>query len=102
MVIQGDNGHSIYGKNLLGYGRRAVTTAGERVSLATDIKGATGVYIKAMATNTGLIYVGDITVTSANGFPLSAGDQLFLPISSTSSIFLDSAVNGGSVAYFIV
>ena len=102
MIMFGDNGRAVYGKNLIAHGRKDVATAGTRVTLAPDENGATGVYIKALAGNTDTIYVGGLTVTSANGYPLAAGEKLYLPIASTATIYLDSAVSGEGVAYFII
>lgn len=85
----------------LGSGKKLVTTAGTRVQLAstTSIKGLS---VKALSTNTGLIYIGDVTVASSNGFQLSAGDEQSFDISDLASLYVDSAVNGEGVTYFWV
>jgi hypothetical protein len=82
-------------------GKTTVTTAGTRVALAgtTTIKSVT---IKALITNTGLIYVGSSAVASTNGFQLSAGDSVSLDISDPSVINIDSDVNGEGVTYITV
>jgi hypothetical protein len=79
-------------------GRKAVTTAGVRVSLASS-QAIKSVAIKALVGNTGFIYVGDSAVASSNGFQLSAGDTVSLDISNLATIFLDSSVNGEGVSY---
>lgn len=81
-------------------GKKAVTTAGTRVTLASSQAITAGVYIKALSTNTGLIYVGDSTVASTNGFQLSAKEQIWIPISNLNTINIDSSVNGEGVTYF--
>jgi hypothetical protein len=57
--------------------------------------------VKALSTNTGLIYVGDATVTSANGFVLSASESVSMDVENTSLVYVDSSVNaeGVSVIY---
>jgi hypothetical protein len=103
MVAHNGGGRSIYGNELIAHGRLAVATAGTELALtASNYPKASGVYIKAMPANTGLVYVGGDTVTSSTGYPLSAGETLFLPIAQTTTIFVDSAVNGEGVAYFVV
>ena len=75
-----------------------VTTAGTRVTLAatTTVKGVT---IKARSTNTGTIYVGNTTVSSANGFQLKAGESISMAIADLATVNLDSSVNGEGVTY---
>lgn len=79
-------------------GRKTVTTAGTRVTLASS-QAIKSVAIKALITNTGLIYVGDTTVASSNGFSLSAGDTISLDIANLATVNLDSSVNGEGVTY---
>lgn len=38
-----------------------------------------GVQVKCPAANTGTVYVGITGVTAATGFPLAAGDSVFVP-----------------------
>lgn len=86
---------------IVGSGKKTVTTAGTRVILATTqaIKSLT---IKALVANTGIIYVGDVTVASTNGFQLSAGDSVSLDLSNLNTINIDSSVNGEGVTYMWV
>lgn len=79
-------------------GKTNVTTAGTRVVLAASTA-CKSVTIKALSVNTGLIYVGSSTVSSANGFQLSAGDTISLDIANLNTINIDSAVNGEGVSY---
>lgn len=82
-------------------GSTDVTTAGTRVALATS-QIVRSVTIKAKATNTGKIYVGDSSVASANGFRLDPGETVSFEIQNLSSIYIDSAVNGEGVTYLAV
>ena len=72
-----------------------VTTAGTRVQFGSNACKA--IVIKANASNSGTIYVGNSGVTSANGFPLAAGDTLSLDISNTNVIYIDASANAQSV-----
>lgn len=82
-------------------GKKTVTTAGTRVTLAasTTVKGVT---VKALAANTGKIYVGDTSVASANGFELAASESVSLDLANLNTINLDSSVNGEGVSFIAV
>lgn len=82
----------------LGSGSKDVTTAGTRVALASTTPCKT-VFIKANADNTGLIFVGGVTVDSATGIPLSAGEHVELDIANLATVYIDSAVNGEGVGF---
>jgi hypothetical protein len=77
-----------------------VTTAGTRVALgaSTVIK---SVIVRAKLANTGIIYVGDSTVTSLNGFQLDRGATVTINIDNLSKVFIDSSVSGEGVSYLI-
>lgn len=82
-------------------GKTSVTTAGTRVVLAAS-QAVLSVTIKALSTNTGVIYVGNASVASTNGFQLSAGDTLSMDLANLNTINIDSSVNGEGVTYFSV
>ncbi len=79
-------------------GSQTVTTAGTAVALAssTTIK---SVIVKAKYSNTGTIYIGDASVSSANGLELEAGDAVSIDIDDLSTVYIDSSVNGEGVNY---
>lgn len=81
------------------HGQKTVTTAGTDVVLAGSNALVIGVTVKALAGNTGLIYVGLTGVTSSTGFELSAGEQIFIPITNTNVIFIDSSIDAQSVSF---
>jgi hypothetical protein len=78
--------------------KTVVASAGTRVTLAasTAVKSVT---IKALITNTGLIYVGNATVSSANGYQLAAGDSISMDISNLNTVNLDCDNSGEGVSY---
>lgn len=79
-------------------GKTTVTTAGTRVVLASSTA-VKSVSIKALATNTGTIYIGSSSVSSSNGFQLAAGDTVSLDIANLNTVNIDSSVNGEGVSY---
>lgn len=79
-------------------GKKSVTTAGTRVTLASS-QAIKSVTIKALSTNTGIIYVGDTSVSSSNGYQLSAGESVSMDIANLNTVNLDSSVSGESVTY---
>lgn len=54
-------------------------------------RAGSGVLVKALVANAAIVYVGDSTVTTSTGFPLSAGDTLSLPIDDASKLWAISA-----------
>jgi hypothetical protein len=79
-------------------GKKTVTTAGTRVTLAST-QAVRSVVIKALVGNTGTIYVGNSTVASTNGFALSPGDSISLDIADLTTVNLDASVSGEGVTY---
>lgn len=51
-----------------------VTTAGTRVPLSATSVYAYGVSVQSLRTNTGYQYIGDVTVSSANGYEFGPSD----------------------------
>jgi len=81
------------------FGRKAVTTAGTAVILLAATITDT-LTIKALAGNAGDIYVGNSTVDSTNGFPLSPGETVSLDIDhNADNVYIDAATSGDGVAF---
>ena len=82
-------------------GQKTVTTAGTEVVLGDQQIGAP-LMVKALTTNTGLVYVGESAsgVSSSTGMPLAAGDVvIFEFVGQLGALWVDSAVNGEGVAW---
>jgi hypothetical protein len=73
-------------------------TAGTAVALGTSTA-IKAVGIRALATNTGLVYVGDSSVSSANGYQLSAGESVSLAVDNLASVYINPAVDSESASY---
>lgn len=75
----------------------AVTTAGTRVQLASNA--INGAILQAPSTNSGLIYVGVVTVSATvYGAELQPGQATSVAVDNTSKIYIDSSVNGDKCA----
>lgn len=84
--------------SIVGNGLTTVTTAGTAVpiSSSTAVKSVT---VRALKINTGYIYVGSSSVSSSNGFQLSAQETVSLDIDNLSKVYIDSSVNGEGVTF---
>lgn len=82
-------------------GETAVTTAGTAVALGSgEIHGP--IAIKALAANTGIMYVGYVAGDVANdsGFELSAKEVVIINhIVNLADLMVDSSVNGEGVCW---
>lgn len=62
-----------------------------------------GVRIKALAANGDTVYVGSSSgVTSASGFPLAAGQELTLPVSSLTKVWVIGGAASQGYAVFAI
>ena len=62
-----------------------------------------GVTVTADMSNTGTLYVGNATgVTTSTGFPLEAGDAMFLPIANPTLVYIISDTASQKVLYIAV
>jgi hypothetical protein len=82
-------------------GIKTVTTAGTQVALAasTTVKSVT---VKALRTNTNLIYVGDSSVSNTTGFQLSPGDTISMDIADLATVYIDSVIDGEGVSFIAI
>ena len=74
-----------------------VTTTGTPVQ-GPNKSNPSGWYIKAATANTGVMYfMFHGQTAAAKGFPLSAGQVMFLPVANLSGLDFDATVNGEKV-----
>ena len=82
-----------------------IDTAAEQIT-STSYPATVGVLFRADSGNSGVVYIGKSTVTSGttastDGFPLNAGDGVFLQVSNANLVYaIGSAVN--QKIYFMV
>lgn len=98
----GRTGGRIEPGDFIANGQKIVTTAGTQVALTTDADTYVSIVIKALAGNTGDIYVGDSDVSSSNGFVLDAGEAVSIDFKILSRIWIDSSVNGEGVSWLAI
>ena len=107
MSVQGVSGgedvpvsvSSVAAPSSIYHGQTTVTTAGTEVTLGSSQALTQGCWVKALAANTGFIYVGANPVTSSTGYQLDALESIFVPIANRTTIYIDSSVNGEGAAY---
>jgi hypothetical protein len=82
-------------------GKKTVTTAGTNVQLQAASQPLTeGVLLRALDANTGLVYPGNSSVTSAgNGSRMAAREPCFIRIDNVNKVYIDAAVNGEGVTF---
>ena len=81
------------------YNGKVTTNAGTRVQLNAASVPVRSVTVKALSTNTGIVYVGNATVAAANGRELQAGEALDIDINNLNVVYVDVEVNGEGVTY---
>lgn len=75
--------------NRLIIGQRRLSGSAEELVTDGSLNGMVSIAIKALSTNTGPVYIGtDDTVTSADGFELTAGQALSVDLLNGSSIYV--------------
>lgn len=81
-------------------GVKTVASAGTAECIVASSTPCKSVIITALVGNTGVIYVGDSAVSSANpGTPIYAGGSVALDIDDLDNIYIDSSVNGEGVSF---
>ena len=80
-------------------GQNTVASAGTAEALATSQALVSGVHVKALNANVGIVYVGDSSVDSATGYELSAGESVFLETDNLADVYIDAATSADGVCY---
>lgn len=79
-------------------GQITCTSSGVAVQGTSDAL-TNGAFIKALAGNTGKIYVGGSNVTVSGGYELSAGEVIIAQVANLNEIYVVSTVNGDKVCW---
>lgn len=72
--------------------------ANEQIVVAPN-PAASGVLVKALTSNTGTIYIGGSGVSSANGFPLEAGDSVTIPVDDANKVYAIASIDNQALAW---
>jgi hypothetical protein len=78
-----------------------VTTATTRVQIQSSSQALTeGVWVRAKDANTGIIYVGNASVSATTGGTrLAAKEQIFVRINNLNAVYIDASVSGEGVTF---
>lgn len=74
------------------HGQKSIGTSAAFLVTNTATRCAKGVQIKAASGNAGVVYIGksDVTAntaTATDGYPLSAGEEVFVPTDDAADVF---------------
>ncbi len=78
---------------------QVTTNAGTAVQISSTSTPIKAISIKALSTNTGIVYVGDADVDSSNGRELEAGESIDIDIDNLTKVWIDVSVNGEGVSF---
>jgi hypothetical protein len=83
-------------------GRTNVTPSGSQLGTSGVTPLANGIYIRANSANTSTVFVGDAKIVRSpnTGYPLEAGEQLFLAVSDPANVFAISGT-GNQVLHYV-
>jgi hypothetical protein len=78
-------------------GGKTIAVTGTAVALSSTRKTERDIIMRAYATNSAVIYIGgsDVSITSKNGMPLSAGDPHYVDVDTLSNIYINGTANDG-------
>jgi len=76
-------------------GRRLITVGGTAIQLGTG--GCNTVSVRALLANVGTVYIGNATVTAANGVELAPGESVTVAIDSLAKAFVNGPNAGDGV-----
>lgn len=80
-------------------GQETVDSAGTAQAIGSSQAILSGVTVKALSGNTGVVYVGGSGVDSTNGFELSSGQQVFVEVDNVATVYVDAATNDDGVSW---
>jgi hypothetical protein len=85
--------------DILDYGTATFTTTAAQIT-ETSTKIGQGVWIRALSTNTNVVYVGsDDDLDNTNGYPLIAGEEKFIIINDLSKVWFYGGAAGQEIRY---
>jgi len=80
-------------------GKKTIATPGDEAVLTDPGILRVRVTVKDLSTNTDVVFIGNSSLTSANGFQLAAGEQVFIPVGDLNQVYVDVTVGGEGVTY---
>ena len=76
-------------------GQQTISITDTAVPLVSVSTSVAGVIIQALAANSGNVYVGDASVTTADGFELQPGQATSVAIDNLDKIYINGTVSDG-------
>lgn len=89
--------HKGYSKG--GYGVKKITTAGKPHRITDQFKDIALIRIKALSTNTGLVFIGFDEHLKGDGYELSAKEEVPIQIDDLSKVWIDVSTDGEGICY---
>ena len=83
------------------YHGKKVVTAGTDEVIASSQAITSGISVKALAGNAGIVYVGVETVSSSTGYELSAKESVFIECDNVNRIWIDAATGSADGITYI-
>ena len=89
-------------------GTTTVSTAGTEQQISNTNNRVRWLKAKALAANSGIVYIGVSDITATNGYELSAGNEIelnFADVGGTilwSTVYVDAATNGDKVCWAVI
>ena len=89
-------------------GTTNVASAGTRVQLSNTTNRVRWIQVKALAGNSGLVYLGVSDVSASNGYELAATNTIEINFADSggtiafSSLYVDSASNNDKVCWSVI
>ena len=89
-------------------GTTTVSTAGTEQQISNTSNRVRWLKAKALAANSGIVYIGVSDITATNGYELSAGNEIELNFADAggtilwSTVYVDAATNGDKVCWAVI
>ena len=89
-------------------GTTTVSTAGTEQQISNTNNRVRWLKLKALAANSGIVYIGVSDITATNGYELSAGNEIELNFADAggtilwSTVYVDAATNGDKVCWAVI
>jgi predicted amino acid racemase len=89
-------------------GTTTVSTAGTEQRLSNTANRVLWLKAKALAANSGIVYLGVSDVSATNGYELSAGNEIEVSFADAggtitfSTLYVDAASNGDKLAWAVI
>ena len=89
-------------------GTTTIATAGTEQQISNTNNRVRWLKAKALAANSGIVYIGVSDITATNGYELSAGNEIELNFADAggtilwSTVYVDAATNGDKVCWAVI